>query len=64
MNNTTEDKLFATRLIERFGDHAAVQTRLRIQELEQFGQTEVASQWRRALILIEFESQEPHLRLD
>jgi len=54
MNKAADDKLFADRLIERFGEHAAVQTRLRIQELEEFGEPAVAAQWRRALALIEF----------
>ena len=61
MKNSADDKLFADRLIERFGEHAAVQTRLRIQELEEFGEPEVAAQWRRALVLIEFGTEDNQL---
>ncbi len=68
MENSADDKLFADRLIERFGEHAAVQTRLRIQELEEFGEAEAAALWRRALVLIEFGNQDQpegnNLKLD
>ncbi len=64
MKNSADDKLFADRLIERFGEHAAVQTKLRIQELEEFGASDAAAEWRRALILIEFKTQGSKLRLD
>lgn len=48
-----EDELFAERLLKRFGTHAAVQAKLRVLELEELGESDAASQWRRALGLIE-----------
>ncbi len=52
---SNEDELFAERLLKRFGAHAAVQAKLRVLELEDLGESDAASQWRRALGLIEIQ---------
>ncbi len=55
MAHHTEDIETAVRMIERFGNQAAAQTRQRISELEDSGECTAAEQWRRILQLVEFE---------